>query len=1211
MTQGPAICFAIEYRNKKPFAVRTIWGRVSDEWRKGELDATSPHRTATIANRTAALFAWLGRSHAQVLSTGEDGDSDIPLHIRAHLAVRATKLLTCASGVAFLRLPCFFSGPYDVKRVKGSGPRNDHHTFFSRWFTVDKAGVHRKDISKACILFCDAGQSTARIEKQLYSPQFPEGFRGVSSPQMLLQIIECLGSPLKRRPPAPQHRNKPPIWASKYLDRAIHCSRLRPPDTLMRLQMLPRGRLLDTEVNRAAYRDGGNSLRTDPCEMHHAADVVKCMSDHGDPVMPIVLLGAPGSGRTSILQQRCQELLSEVRDGQPMLLPVLVDLAGQEGSPEHLVLAALGIKDKDLIDVLDGTKITLAVFFDNLDRMPARRGSRPSKMAGDILDIRHQRGVKQLILTSTTSQWSDQYLVGGNAKVFEVQPLDLRAGGNAEQYVLQRVPEQAKRIMKAARKPAAPLTDVVRDPLYLSMLCDSCQERTAGVRLPQHDADLVGSWVSKRLASIDASSFRETWEQMLQGIAAAMVSNRTLDITPKDVRRHGTDISEGWQRSLDEACHCSILTSSAHPGRADTISFPNLYVRDYFASQWFINRLTDATTDDMLSLLHSTEWDRPFLMAIQQGIETPLFLKALTWLLDRDLDLFCGALHCALPEQRVTASRLVPNLAALARDPMSCDKACRALCILDTDNAEDAFCEYVNTCGAANMLKWQFVMHMSSDRRMRILDRFSQSDSEELRSAATATAMEHMPEPSTHLLDKTAAAHDNNLSWAAIRGLGKLGTHDAIKALANLVKKGNVVIKRGSDTEEYDYRGASMLQLLRIGTTHSYDAILGLLASDSNKFAIAACIAHAYPSLLSAAKLAAARAYIGHNDEKSATGSPEKTDCTKVTSLMGYYPPTSSVLPKTVRDAVIRALTLDMDKLFDSYNEKGAPAWELWYETREYWRRGRDSVDDVWNGLLKAANDPTCNAEQRQVILRTLAVWFPNRAIASIKGLLAGREPIDAAYCLEGLANRVAGLPFDVADDVIDLFLRLDPPDDDYLETCISKLPRTGQTAARLARLIRTCDRERLATLCAGDALWRHDAILDALNGRLQTERAPRSKRHIALRLANLRDAKGISYLTEALPQWARQVVDEKALLRSTEDRNYSGVTWGLFKLSHSAKRSDSELAHVLAHALAAVEEEDRSKLLGAAKANLSECARRELVTLVRKMTGRRYFDLL
>ncbi|MFI6320187.1 NACHT domain-containing protein [Nonomuraea sp. NPDC050556] len=254
----------------------------------------------------------------------------------------------------------------------------------------------------------------------------------------------------------------------------------------------------------------------------------------------LVILGGPGTGKTTLAVQLLLDLLASRRDHPDEPVPVLVSAAGWDPAAFPLLQDWLAVRlakdypalDADSAAALAGRGQILPVL-DGLDELPA-----PAQAAVIVALNRCLGGADQLVVTARTADYAvaveSAADVLTSAQVIEPQPL---APADATAYLRRCLPPSSAHAWEEVLAAPGALADVIATPLGLWLL------RT--VYLAPSAADPASLLDPVRFP--DAAALRA---HLFDGLIPALIESRPPSARPNDPfrprRRHDPEQLRRW-----------------------------------------------------------------------------------------------------------------------------------------------------------------------------------------------------------------------------------------------------------------------------------------------------------------------------------------------------------------------------------------------------------------------------------------------------------------------------------------------------------------------------------------------------------------------------------------------------------------------------------------------------------------------------------------
>lgn len=973
----------------------------------------------------------------------------------------------------------------------------------------------------------------------------------------------------------------------------------------------------------------------------------------------IVLIGDPGSGKTVALLARFKTLLKEATENGNAPLPIYVDLTNVDPcgarSLEEAVLSHIGPILVGKLRALADVGRDMILLFDGLDRL--KPGASLAQTARNVMGFSFERGIRQVVMTCSKAQWSDTFLGGATAAVYGILTLDLGPGRNAERYVRTRVPHHARRLLDDAREPDSQLGDMVRHPVYLSLLCDYLRGKKADTLFPAYPGRLLHSWVHDQLRGQNGTWYKKGARESLMDIAAFMVKQGVVDVpvddlTPVDVRTYS-----GWQQHLDDACSCRILAPSARPDRTERIRFQNHYLRDYFASLWLKAKFAAGSHELILDLLQDTGWDQPFIFAVQNDAAMQTLVRVLDRLVTTDLFLFTEVILCGRTLPSTDVKRWAGALEPMTKKGAFRHEATCVLCALDACSALPILRQNLGDDSLMPHLLMEGVRCFPAADRLSFLKEVDRSDNERVRDAAarllaeyepvdpsgllTAYTQSRVPPPLAPVITRWTESNETQRVPMLIRALTTilptvrrdpkpvltrewLATWQLDMPAEGFVRYFSPSTIRGQIYRLADARDI-MESLLATNSTEAVSEVKHFLAQPTFRPVVALLIAQCDPHLLFHARLRALQAAFLDAAARGATKGSYECDgfadaiardvqmlATRHDEVFG----SGRLVPPDLATGALEALTAARpDDLWGLGRPDDDEKGELWY----FLQRSNlcDSTiaakDTAY--LWRCAIEERLDVSVRERIVQLLTVVDPHGVLTKFEVLRTTLPRESIAFWLSEAAEVVDELPPNVAEELFSAWVACRPRIACPYAGTFAKRPRTDEMAHRLAGMIKaeppveSCH-DALLDLLNSQVLWDHPRILEILRRRLRRERTSEGKVAAAACLADCGDEVGWSHLIKPLPKWVNKAIPWSTVRSNREHKLFRPLVVAL-RQSSIEELMAYRIHPIIAYALGILGEDDCKRLISETRANLSENDRAEVFSWARDLVGRRFFDLL
>jgi HEAT repeat protein len=363
----------------------------------------------------------------------------------------------------------------------------------------------------------------------------------------------------------------------------------------------------------------------------------------------LLLVGKPGSGKSTTLRRLCVEMAEIALGDNLQLIPVFVQLKGDKTIltliQAEFRRAKLRVTAEQIDDLLLEDRLVLLL--DGVNEIPSEQLRR------ELQDFRENN------LTTPTIFTTRDLTVGGSLgidKRLEMRPLTEE---QMRDFVRKYLPEHGDKLLGQLRDR---LREIAETPLLLKMLCEVFEPQTE--RIPQNKAELFELFDRKYQRHKEgvaiSADFRRFQSEILQYLAFTMLQGDAQKPTeawltlPRD-RAEG--IIEAWLKQRNETNPASkakewledlvehhLLQVAADPKQ---IEFHHQLFQEYYAARHLRSMLqdndSDLVDDDRLKhfYLNYLKWTEPLglllgllddesqaLRLVGLGLEVDWFLGA-------------------------------------------------------------------------------------------------------------------------------------------------------------------------------------------------------------------------------------------------------------------------------------------------------------------------------------------------------------------------------------------------------------------------------------------------------------------------------------------------------------------------------------------------------------------------------------------------------
>ncbi|GAB4472492.1 MAG: hypothetical protein OHK0037_32390 [Elainellaceae cyanobacterium] len=363
----------------------------------------------------------------------------------------------------------------------------------------------------------------------------------------------------------------------------------------------------------------------------------------------VLLIGKPGSGKTTALRRLVWEGVSEWASGRvdESALPVAVELRElREGTVEDLVRRTLRRHRQQLSlteveDLLFDGRLWL--LFDGVNELPsANAWAEVSRFRGDYPDMP--------MIFSTRSLGAGADL--GIAHKLEMVPL---TEPQMRKFVSKRLPDQANTLLQQL---GGRLRELAETPLLLAMLCEVFEQDG---QIPRSRGELFRTKFSQQYAAFKplreqpvSEDFRRLAPELLKHLAFAMMQGDPptefrLQIPKAEAEtllqtylsaHQETNAASRAREYLEDLLEHHLLQLAADP---DEVEFHHQLFQEYYAAEALLPKLPNLTDDQLkCHYLNYLKWTEPLAMALALALETQKIKPLKVVELALDINLMLG-----------------------------------------------------------------------------------------------------------------------------------------------------------------------------------------------------------------------------------------------------------------------------------------------------------------------------------------------------------------------------------------------------------------------------------------------------------------------------------------------------------------------------------------------------------------------------------------
>jgi HEAT repeat protein/energy-coupling factor transporter ATP-binding protein EcfA2 len=338
-------------------------------------------------------------------------------------------------------------------------------------------------------------------------------------------------------------------------------------------------------------------------QKQEAVDVLEGLGKYAlEETGHVLLIGKPGSGKSTALQQLLRKTAKDALDGLHRAgtssIPVLIELRGVSPQPDVWLWIKAAFEAKGVtveVGVLKSQKLLL--LFDGLDEVA------PAVLQALDQFLGYHNVAKMPVVCTTRQLGAGADL--GIQKRLELLPL---SEGQMRQFVAQRFRDEPMQAEMLLRQLQDRLRELAETPLLLQMLCDVCAERG---EIPANRGELFKREFSQRYARFKKASTRPNQESslrdLLMHLAGTMMQGEAeqptipvLQLSRAKAQRLIEEFLQAkgetsrWTAAteyLRDLLSSHLLQESTEP---DYIKFHHRLFQEYYAAEWLCGQLESS-----------------------------------------------------------------------------------------------------------------------------------------------------------------------------------------------------------------------------------------------------------------------------------------------------------------------------------------------------------------------------------------------------------------------------------------------------------------------------------------------------------------------------------------------------------------------------------------------------------------------------------------
>ena len=351
----------------------------------------------------------------------------------------------------------------------------------------------------------------------------------------------------------------------------------------------------------------------------------------------VLLVGRPGSGKTTSLVRLLLEEAEAARDDTTKPIPVLLELKHYQDSLMGLLRCSLGehgldLSEDDLSGLLDEGRLLL--LFDGLNELPSEDARRA------ISTFRNLH--RKTSMAFTTRELGGAFDLGME-RTLEMLPL---TKPQVKQFLEAYLPGRSEAFVRHLRDR---VRELARTPLFLSMLCALFKVKK---NIPQNLGLVFREFTSlyekaeKRDSRVKRVS-KSLWRPALQQLAFGMIKgdspielqvvvpeNRAEQILRPVISKRGLAGKITAEELLNDLINHHIIQRASW----DTIEFPHQLIQEYYTAEHLLTLLPHLDDKTLKrEYLNYLKWTEPLALMLELVDEKLQALRVVRASLDVDL----------------------------------------------------------------------------------------------------------------------------------------------------------------------------------------------------------------------------------------------------------------------------------------------------------------------------------------------------------------------------------------------------------------------------------------------------------------------------------------------------------------------------------------------------------------------------------------------
>ena len=508
----------------------------------------------------------------------------------------------------------------------------------------------------------------------------------------------------------------------------------------------------------------------------------------------VLLVGRPGSGKSTALQKLLVDETQKVLDGQASLIPVLIELRSWRISYITLIKDffrgnKLKLDEETIDDLLFEGKLLLLV--DGVNELPADDLARQN-----ILTLRETNVDTSMIFTTRVLGVGGDLGIEKKLEMLPLTELQMR------QFVQMRLPEQGNQMLQQLGDRLRKSGDT---PLLLSMLCDVFRiNGRVPANLGAAFRDFANLYDGKLKEHIPVSEHsRSWWSKLLPQLAFAMMPqgrpdglrlsmprSEAVDVLTQFLDREKFDKPRDYaQRWLKDLLDYHLIQVKL-VGTNQEIEFRHQLIQEYYAAEYLLPLFPNLKDDKFQhSYLNYLDWTESLALMLEfREIDEEQAVRVVKLALEMDLRLgarLAGAVKYGFQEKTVGLlireidERKIPQLYAIELlGNMRSEFAIKPI-IFSLRNQQD------------DSIRWRSAKalgEIGSNKAVESLIQMLKDENDFIRGAAAEGLGKISNDKAVQPLIQNLRHGESHVRYETIKALGKIGSDQAIESLVKMLK---------------------------------------------------------------------------------------------------------------------------------------------------------------------------------------------------------------------------------------------------------------------------------------------------------------------------------------------------------------------------------------------------------------------------------------